>query len=106
LTLSVLADTVLHMDDLDRSIERRVAANPAYAEMLEAEVRRQRLITQLVEIRKSSGMTQAAVADAMHVRQSVVAEIESAKADIRYSTLDRYVDAVSGGRVALRLVHG
>ena len=32
----------------------------------------------------------------MNVGQSVVAEIESARADIRFSTLDRYADAVSG----------
>ncbi len=46
----------------------------------------------------------AAVARAMRVGQSVVAEIESAKGDIRYSTLDRYAAAVSRDRVGLELV--
>ena len=57
-------------------------------------------------MRKANGLTQAAVAEIMHVRQSVVAEIESATADIRFSTLDRYAEAVSSGQVSLRLVHG
>lgn len=92
------------MDDLDLSIERRAAADPNHAESLDAEVRRQRLIRQLVQVRKSNGLTQAAVAKAMNVAQSVVAEIESAKADIRYSTLDRYADAVSRHELRLELV--
>ena len=92
------------MDDLDRSIQHRVDANPEYAELLGAEVRRQRLIQQLVHERKANGLTQATVAKAMHVGQSVVAEIESAKGDIRFSTLDRYAAAVSGRRLRLELV--
>jgi len=91
------------VDDLDRSIERRVAADPGYAELLDAEVRRQRLIAELVEVRKANGLTQAAVARTMNVGQSVVAEIESAKADIRFSTLDRYAAAVSGRALRLEL---
>ena len=39
----------------------------------------------------------------MNVGQSVVAEIESAKADIRFSTLDRYAAAVSGRALRLEL---
>ena len=89
------------MDDLDHSIERRVAAAPGYADLLDAEVRRQRLIAELVGIRKTNGLTQAPVARTMKVGQSVVAETESAKADIRFSTLDRYAAAVS--RHGLRL---
>ena len=92
------------MDDLDRSVQKRSAANPTYPDMLAAEVRRQRLIGQLVAERKANALTQAAVARAMNVSQSVVAEIESAKADIRYSTLDRYADAVSRHRKRLDIV--
>lgn len=94
------------MDDLDLSIQRRVDSHPEYQELLDAEVRRQRMIQQLVHERKANGLTQAAVARAMHVGQSVVAEIESAKGDIRYSTLDRYAAAVSRNRVRLELSRG
>lgn len=92
------------MDDLDLSIRRRVSVDPAYTELLEAEVRRQRMIQRLVHERKANGLTQAAVARAMNVGQSVVAEIEAAKGDIRFSTLDRYAGAVSRQRVHLELV--
>lgn len=92
------------MDDLDLSIKRRTAANPGYAHLLDAEVRRQRLIGQLVAERKANNLTQASVAKAMRVSQSVVAEIETAKTDVRLSTLDRYAAAVSKGRKRLELV--
>ena len=94
----------LHVDDLDRSIRKRSVANPKYPEMLAAEFRRQRLIGELVAERKANALTQAAVAKAMNVSQSVVAEIESAKADMRYSTLDRYAEAVSKHRKRLDIV--
>jgi len=54
------------------------------------------------ELDLADGLTQAAVARTMNVGQSVVAEIESAKADIRFSTLDRYA-AVSGRALRLEL---
>jgi DNA-binding transcriptional regulator YiaG len=92
------------MDDLDRSIARRTASNADYPSLLDAEVRRQRIVAELVAIRKANGLTQTAVAEVMRVRQSVVAEIESARSDIRFSTLDRYSVAVSRGTVELRLV--
>ncbi len=92
------------MDDLDLAIARRTAANPAYPNLLDSEVRRQRLIRRLVEVRKANGLTQEAVAHAMAVGQSVVAEIESGKTDIRYSTLDRYADAVSQHQLHLEAV--
>lgn len=97
-------DDLEPMDDLDRSIAERTAANPNYPNLLAAEVRRLDLIARLVAERKANRLSQAAVAKAMNVSQSVVAEIESARADIRYSTLDRYADAVSVHRLRLDLV--
>jgi hypothetical protein len=61
-------------------------------------------ISELVAERKANHLTQAAVAEAMNVSQSVVAEIESARADVRYSTLDRYAEAVSRNRKRLDVV--
>lgn len=58
------------MDDLDRSIAKRSAANPRYPAMLAAEIRRQRLIYELVAERNANHLTQAAVAEAM-IRQPV-----------------------------------
>ena len=91
------------MDDLDLSIARRTAKNARYPELLQAEVRRQRLIASLVAERKANNQTQAQVAAEMNVSQSVVAEIESSKADVRYSTLDRYAEAVTKRKKRLDL---
>ncbi len=70
------------MDDLDGSIARRTAKNSRYPEMLQAEIRRQRLIAALIAERKANHLTQAQVAAEMNLSQSVVAEIESSKADV------------------------
>jgi DNA-binding transcriptional regulator YiaG len=53
--------------------------------------------------RKANHLTQAKVAAEMNVSQSVVAEIESSKADVRYSTLDRYAEAVTKHKKRLDL---
>jgi len=83
------------MDDLDRSIARRTASNPSFPKLLAAESKRLDLIADLVVLRKKNGLSQADVAREMGVGQSVVAEIESGQIDVRYTTLDRYVSAVS-----------
>lgn len=92
------------LDDLDVMIQELTDEDPTFPARLAAEVRRQRLVAAGVASRKSNHMTQAVVAERMGVAQSVVAEIESGRTDIRYSTLDRYVDVVTKGRKRLDLV--
>lgn len=91
------------MDDLDRAIERRTARNPSFPKLLAAEVKRLELIASLVVMRKENGLSQADVARVMGVGQSVVAEIESGQIDVRYTTLDRYVSAVSREKARLTI---
>ena len=91
------------MDDLDRSIERRTARNPNFPKLLAAESKRLELIDSLVVLRKKNGLSQTDVAREMGVGQSVVAEIESGKIDVRYTTLDRYVSAVSREKARLMI---
>ena len=100
----MIADIVIGMDDPDRSIDRPTAGDQADPEVVDAALRRRRLVARLIALRKSKGLTQAAVADLMRVGQPVVAEIESARTDVRLSTLDRYARAVSLGTVELALV--
>lgn len=57
-----------------------------------------RLISRLTAERRRNGLTQGAVAARMGVRQSVVSDIESGRHDLRLSTLERYLEAISGGR--------
>lgn len=99
-----MGDIVARMDDLDRSISRRAVANSEHVDLADTEVRRRRLIARLVGLRKSNGLTQSAVAELMSVGQSVIAEIESGRTDVRVSTLERYAHAVSLGQLQLELV--
>lgn len=98
-----MGDIVARMDDLDRSISRRVVAHPEHGDLADVEGRRRRLIARLVGLRKSHGLTQVAVAELMKVGQSVIAEIESGRTDVRVSTLERYAHAVSLGQLQLKL---
>ncbi len=91
------------MDDLDRAIDRRNAKNPTFRKLLAAETKRLELINSLVVLRKKNGLSQADAARAMGVGQSVVAEIESGQIDVRYTTLDRYVSAVSREKARLTI---
>ena len=91
------------MDDLDRAIDRRTSKNPNFRKLLAAETKRVELITSLVVLRKKNGLSQTDVARAMGVGQSVVAEIESGQIDVRYTTLDRYVSAVSREKARLTI---
>lgn len=91
------------MDDLDRSIGRRTARNAHVPKLLAAETKRLELIDSLVVLRKKNGLSQTDVALEMGVGQSVVAEIESGQIDVRYTTLDRYVSAVSREKARLMI---
>ncbi len=91
------------MDDLDRSISRRVVAHPEVGDLADVDGRRRRLIARLIGLRKSNELTQVAVAELMGVGQSVIAEIESGRTDVRVSTLERYAHAVSLGQLQLEI---
>lgn len=103
-----MTDSIRHMkqrpDDLGRMIEELSVDDPGLPTRLAAEVRRQRLIAAGVACRKANRMSQAAAAQGMGVSQSVVAEIESGRTDVRYSTLDRYIEVVTKGRKRIDLV--
>jgi transcriptional regulator with XRE-family HTH domain len=89
-----MGDIVGTVDDQD----------PGHVDRRDTEMNRRRLITRLVALRKSNRLTQADVAGVMRVSQSVVAEIESGRTDVRISTLERYASAVSLGQFKLELV--
>ncbi len=55
----------------------------------------------LGEVRRQLDLTQAAVADRLEVTQENVSQIERGEADVRLSTLSRYVEAL-GGRLEIR----
>jgi transcriptional regulator with XRE-family HTH domain len=55
----------------------------------------------LGELRRRLDLTQAIVADRLEVTQENVSQIERGEADVRLSTLSRYVEAL-GGRLEVR----
>lgn len=55
----------------------------------------------LGELRRKLDLTQAVVADRLDVTQENVSQIECGEADVRLSTLGRYVEAL-GGRLEVR----
>ncbi len=55
----------------------------------------------LSELRKELDLTQAVVAERLDVSQENVSQIERGEADVRLSTLYRYVEAL-GGRLEVR----
>ena len=80
----------------------RLPVMPGFREMA---VRRRQLATELVELRKRSGLSQTQVAARMGTSQSAVARIEAGEVDVRLSTLERYASAV-GRQVEVRLASG
>jgi len=57
--------------------------------------------TMLGELRRKLDLTQAIVADRLDVTQENISQIERGEADVRLSTLNRYVEAL-GGRLEVR----
>jgi len=55
----------------------------------------------LGELRRQLDLTQVVVADRLDVTQENISQIERGEADVRLSTLSRYVEAL-GGRLELR----
>jgi transcriptional regulator with XRE-family HTH domain len=55
----------------------------------------------LGELRRKLDLTQAIVADRLDVTQENISQIERGEADVRLSTLNRYIEAL-GGRLEVR----
>lgn len=74
--------------------------NPDFKREYDALDEEFKLIDELLKARTEAKMTQAQVAEAMGVKQSAVARIESGNLDMKYSTLINYLNAV-GKRIAI-----
>jgi predicted transcriptional regulator len=82
--------------------ERRLSVFPGFKELSE---RRHILTVQLVERRRVFGLSQTEVAARMGTSQSAVARLESGDADVKLSTIERYVAAL-GCQIDWRLEEG
>src|SRR5580692_10658796 len=78
-------------NDPPRSERRHETVFPGFKEMSD---RRRALAGTLAARRAEIGLSQTEVAARMGTSQSAVARLESGDADVRLSTLDRYVAAI------------
>ena len=78
------------MDDLDRHIALRSSESPEFKAAYEAES----ALLALVRARQDANLTQKDVAEALHVSQPYIAQIESGSRKPGYLLLFRYATAV------------
>ena len=71
--------------------------DPLFPGFKEMAAHRERMVEELVGLRRELGLSQTEVAARMGTSQSAVARLESGEADVRLSTLERYAAAL--GRV-------
>jgi DNA-binding XRE family transcriptional regulator len=64
--------------------------------MIEAELERLMISENLKAARKAAGMTQAQVAERMHVNRAYVAQLEGKPQNVTVSTLVKYANAIGG----------
>jgi DNA-binding XRE family transcriptional regulator len=77
-------------------LRRQIDANPARRAKVD-----EHKTAMLGELRRKLDLTQAIVADRLDVTQENVSQIERGEADVRLSTLSRYVEAL-GGHLEIR----
>jgi transcriptional regulator with XRE-family HTH domain len=77
-------------------LRREIDADPARRARVE-----EHKAALLSELRRELDLTQAALAERLDVTQENVSQIERGGADVRLSTLSRYVEAL-GGRLEVR----
>jgi ribosome-binding protein aMBF1 (putative translation factor) len=89
--ISRICDTIYAMEPNDPGQRRHEPVFPGFKEMSD---RRKALANKLTARRTQMGLSQTEVAARMGTSQSAVARLESGDADVRLSTLDRYVAAL------------
>jgi transcriptional regulator with XRE-family HTH domain len=77
-------------------LRKQIDADPARRANVE-----QHKAAMLGELRRRLDLTQAVVADRLDVTQENISQIERGEADVRLSTLSRYIEAL-GGRLEIR----
>jgi len=78
------------------SLRRQIDADPERRAHVE-----EHKAAMLAELRRELDLTQAVVAERLEVTQENVSQIERGEADVRLSTLNRYVEAL-GGKLEVR----
>lgn len=89
-------------DELEATVEAATREDPMLAGAIEDSEALQRVLDELVSLRKALKLTQGEVARRMGVRQPSVSQFETESSDPRLSTLQRYARAVES-KVVVRV---
>lgn len=93
------------MDDLDKYVEKRKERDPEFAEGYDAGYQEFLVGVLLREARKEAGVTQEALAEALHTKKSVISRMENQASDARVSTLRKVAHAL-GKELVIELRDG
>jgi len=88
-------------DFLDELIEERTASNPEFPRLVQEAAARRAWVRMLVRRREALHLSQTQVAAQMNSSASVVSKLEGG-ADVKFSTLQRYLAAIRMGLPELR----
>jgi ribosome-binding protein aMBF1 (putative translation factor) len=81
-------------DFVDEIVEERTEMNPEFPDLVEAALRRRRLLRELAGRREKLGLSQTVVAARMGTSQSAVARLEAGEIDAKLSTVERFAAAL------------
>jgi len=90
-------------DFLDEIMAESTRENPEFPRLVEAAVKRRRLLRTLAAEREKAGVSQTVIAAKMSTSQSAVARLEAGEIDAKISTIDRFAAAL-GRRIEWRVV--
>ncbi len=89
-------------DDLEKFIQERTERNPDFPRLMAEAAERKRLLTELADVRRSSGLTQTIVAARMGTSTSAIARLERGEINPTLATVQRFAAAI-GKRVRWQL---
>jgi len=90
------------MSDLTKYAQTRAARDPEFAEGLETGYTDFKVGALLRQAREKAGLTQDQVAERLATKKSAISRIEKSAGSIRFSTLERYAQAI-GWQLSLEL---
>jgi transcriptional regulator with XRE-family HTH domain len=82
------------VSDLTKYTQVRAARDPEFAEGLEAGYSDFKVGALLRQAREKAGLTQEQVAERLATKKSAISRIENSAGSIRFSTLERYAQAI------------
>ena len=90
------------MSDLTKYVRARATRDPEFADGLESGYADFKVGALLRQAREKAGLTQEEVAKRLETKKSAISRIENSAGSIRFSTLERYAQAI-GWQLSLEL---